>query len=351
MKLSKTREQILNIVLESLQEGIIPFRSGWEMNERCRNAVSNIQYKGVNRLLLSFIAKIRQIDDPRWMTFNQAVKQGYKVKSGAKGVPIEFWSLYDIEEKKIVSQQEATEISRNNEDRNRIKPIAKIYYVFNAVDIEGIEPYEKGKHMFDVSELASQVLHTYLETEKIDLFQTGDEAYYSPLKDSITIPQTTSFYSEYDYLSVLAHEICHSTGHPTRLNRNLKGGFGSEDYAKEELRAEISSAFLCSEFQLERTKMDEQNHQAYIQSWISCLQKDPNELFRAINEADVISDFVLEKGEFELYKDAQLKGSVKLSKEANKGILERVNEAQKSKGKEAEKDNLIQDLKQPDMER
>ncbi|MCR4716373.1 MAG: hypothetical protein K5656_04250, partial [Lachnospiraceae bacterium] len=123
-------------------------------------------------------------------------------------------------------------------------------------------------------------------------------AFYRPSEDSITMPPIESFWAEYNYLSTFLHEAGHSTGHESRLNRDLTGIFGSEKYAKEELRAEIASAFTTQAIGLEGTMSREHidNHKAYIQSWIAEIKNDPNELFKAIIDATKISDYLIEKG-------------------------------------------------------
>lgn len=124
----------------------------------------------------------------------------------------------------------------------------------------------------------------------------GDEAYYSPLIDQVTMPPKDQFLSNEEYDSTLLHELCHSTGHPGRMDRDLTGRFGSKSYAKEELRAEIASSFLMQSLQLPMPQSHIENHKAYIQSWIEVLKKDPKELFAAIKDAESIEKYALEKG-------------------------------------------------------
>ena len=146
----------------------------------------------------------------------------------------------------------------------------------------------------------------YLQNESIPLKYNDDKAFYSIHDDYISMPSIHQFKSEYDYLSVLAHEECHSTGAEHRMNRNIANVFGTEKYAIEELRAEIGSAMLCADLSLEQSQYELDNHQAYINSWMKVIEEQPNEIFKAINDAQKISDFVLEHGEIELYKMAEI---------------------------------------------
>lgn len=132
--------------------------------------------------------------------------------------------------------------------------------------------------------------------------EQGSRAFYRLSEDKITLPEINRFETEYDYMATLLHEAGHATGHIDRLWRDLDGSFGSESYAKEELRAEIASAFTAQNLGLsyEQNSFME-NHEAYVQSWISVLENNPNELFAAIKDAEKISDYLMEKGEFDKY--------------------------------------------------
>lgn len=300
MKMSKTREILIEEFLKSLKEDEIPWERGWTIRNPC-NAKSNNMYHGVNKVILSYISSINEYDDHRFMTFNQIKEAGYKLKDAkGKGIPIEFWSYYDIETKKTISIDEAEELKE--EDPERVKPMVKVYYVFNAKYIEGLEPLEKEEISFK-QQKALDFIDNYLEEENIELLHGGNEAAYMPNKDIIIFPDNSRFENEDYYISTLLHEIGHSTGHKTRLNRKLFGDKKTKEYAREELRAEISSSFLAAELDLQMSKEHIENHKAYIQGWISMLENDPNELFRAINDADKIVDYVKDKGDFEKILD------------------------------------------------
>lgn len=297
-KLTKTRELLINEFIHSLEEDQQIWKKTWKVVHPV-NAISRHQYRGLNRLLLSFIAEERGYKDPRWITFNQVKQNEWKlVDAKGKGVPVEYWSPYDIENRKKVTLLEAKEIIK--EDPNRIKYIAQTYIVFNASLVDGIPKYEIEEKQVK-QENIMDFFKNYLETEGIILKHGGDSACYIPTLDKIKMPQFENFDSEFDYYDTLAHEIGHSTGHEKRLNRNLTGCFGSESYAKEELRAEISSAFLNAELNIPISEDRIKNNKAYVQNWISILKKEPNELFKAIQDAEKISEYVLEKGDYEFY--------------------------------------------------
>lgn len=302
-KLTKTREFLVNEFVKALKEERIPWERGWR-NSQNMNAISNYKYHGINNFILTLVSQQRGYEDPRWITFKQVSDNNWKlIDAKGKGVPIEFWSPYDTKEKKKISIEEAIEIKK--EEPERIKNICQTYYVFNASLVDGIPPYQKGTLNISHNDI-SEFLANYLESENIQLFYRGDEAYYSLTDDAIVMPSFENFKSESIFFDTLAHEIAHSTGHPNRLHRDLSGVFGSINYAKEELRAEISSAFLNAELSIPLSQENVDRHKAYIQSWIEVLEKDPRELFKAITDAETIVNYICEKGDYEFYKSQYL---------------------------------------------
>lgn len=299
MKMNKVREQISQAFLESLKENELPWKKGW-ITERPYNAVSNTEYRGVNSFWLSCAAEQKGYSDPRWCTFKQAKDKGWKVKKGEHGTQVEFWSMYDTEMKKKLTIRESNLLKKElGEDfYERVKPISSVYTVFNAEQMEGIPKREKTQEPVKSDELL-QKRDTLIRNMEFTFQEGGDRAFYQPGDDSVTLPKMAQFRSVYDYISVFLHESGHATGHESRLNRDLSGGFGSQKYAREELRAEIASAFTSQELGLgEMAAEHMDNHKAYIQSWIEVLEKEPQELFAAIRDAEKISDYLIEKGEF-----------------------------------------------------
>lgn len=299
MKMNKVREQISQAFLESLKENELPWKKGW-ITERPYNAVSNTEYRGVNSFWLSCVAEQKGYSDPRWCTFKQAKDKGWKVKKGEHGTQVEFWSMYDTETKKKLTGRELNLLKKElGEDfYERVKPISSVYTVFNAEQMEGIPKREKTQEPIKSDELL-QKRDTLIRNMEFTFQEGGDRAFYQPGDDSVTLPKMAQFRSVYDYISVFLHESGHATGHESRLNRDLSGGFGSQKYAREELRAEIASAFTSQELGLgEMAAEHMDNHKAYIQSWIEVLEKEPQELFAAIRDAEKISDYLMEKGEF-----------------------------------------------------
>lgn len=303
------RDVIAQEFVRSLSEDKIPWNKMWQ-TETAYNATTGKDYRGLNTLWLSFVAGERGYTDPRWCTFKQAADKGWHVKKGEKSTQIEFWSLYDKKMKKNISYAEADKIIKEDPEREKdITFVSKKACVFNAAQIDGIPKLaERESAAVDIAAVRGQ-RDTLIKNMGLTFHEGGNEAYYSSLGDSITMPPDVNFENDYAYMSTLLHECGHATGHPSRLNREMGGKFGSEKYAKEELRAEIASAFTAQAlgFGEQETGLHTsmENHKAYIQGWCEAIKDAPNELFAAIKDAEKISDYLIEKGEFKLPEKAR----------------------------------------------
>ena len=286
---SKTREQLVKMYLEALKENKIPWRERW-YSDLNKNGVTNTEYKGVNQLILSYVAYKEKYKDNRWLTYKQIKENNYKITNAkGKGVPIEFWSVYDIKNK-IRLDFPAYEkiIEKTPEKQKDFKVFCNTTYVFNASLIEGIKPNEKNNRNTIPTNIYFKRLISKLHIEYIE---EGDKAYYIPSKDTIVLPPSSKFFDKYSYYATQLHELSHATGHSSRLNRNLNNQ-NKKDYAREELIAEISSSFLMQKLNVKVHEDDYNNHKSYIQSWIQLLEDKPNELFKAVGEANKICDYL-----------------------------------------------------------
>lgn len=302
-KLNKARQMLVDSYIKSLEENDIPWVQEWTDYDVPRNATNGREYNGTNRLLLSLIAKVKEYKDPRWCTFNQIADKNNKyhpnekwhLKQGSKGVPIEYWYLIDkLTNKSYTFEEYKNLIDIDKKLESRFILRCNTYTVFNAENIEGIKPLEQDKRT-DINR--EKILETMIKNMAVGFEEKGSKAFYSPKNDKVTVPPIENFKDDYSFHATAFHELAHATGHESRLNRNLEGDFGSTNYAKEELRAEISSSFLMQELKINFDKEHIKNHTAYIQGWISVLKKDPNELFKAIKEANEIVNYMKEKGE------------------------------------------------------
>lgn len=305
MKLNKMREEMINSFIDCLKKDTIPWHRGWS-SERPFNAVTNTEYHGANALWLTYNQQAQLYKDPRWCTFKQAQSKGWKIKQGSKGTKIEFWSLYDTEEKRKLTRTEAKQLTDEltaEEFTNRVKPVSNTYTVFNGEQIEGIPLYEIRKNVLHLDEFLYG-RNKLIENMKVGLKEGGNEAFYSIAEDMIVLPKINQFDNEFEYITTFFHEAGHATGHVSRFNREMPSARGTDIYAREELRAEIASAFAAKAFGIDYTQNKYmENHEAYIQDYIKVLENEPNELFAAIKDAEKISDYLIEKGEFGLEKE------------------------------------------------
>ena len=286
---SKTREQLVKMYLDALKENKIPWRERW-YSDLNKNGVTNTEYRGVNQLILSYVAYKEKYKDNRWLTYKQIKENNYKITNAkGKGVPIEFWSVYDIKNKIRLDFPTYEKIIEKTPERKKdFKVFCNTTYVFNASLIEGIKPNEKNKRNTIPTNIYFKRLISKLH---IEYKEEGNEAYYIPSKDTIVLPPSSNFFDKYSYYATQLHELSNATGHSNRLNRNLNIQ-NKKDYAREELIAEISSSFLMQKLNVKVNEDDYNNHKSYIQSWIQLLEDKPNELFKAVGEANKICDYL-----------------------------------------------------------
>lgn len=317
------RAELAKAFLDALKEDQIPWHRCW--NASPLSFGTGKPYRGINNLMLSLVASARGYEDRRWMTFKQANDRGWKVRKGERATRIEHWHYYDVALKKALTQAEVARIQKEEPERMKdIRLSAISYNVFNVAQIEGdVPPLERHGPKLNTEKLA-QRRNEFLANLGVGFREGGGQAYYSPEHDAIQMPQAVFFDSTYGYVCTLLHEAGHATGHPRRLNRQMISEYGSPDYAREELRAEIASAFTAQALQLPYiegaagTTLENLtgNHKAYIQSWIAVLEKDPNELFAAIKDADKIADYLLEQGKLlKLAEEKELLTIENLNKE------------------------------------
>lgn len=293
-------------VLQNLKSDNSIWKQGWLMNGVPESAITGKRYRGANSFLLSLVAFANGYKDNRWLTYNQMKDKGWNFKTDAEGkslgkgagVPIEYYELRDRETKQPFNPRVLDGMTieeREDYMKDNVYPIRKGYRVFNADIIDGIP--EKEMPVIDTSgysERAENLLQLWSDTEA-RIIHGGDSAYYNKKLDDIHLPEKDKFYSLQEYYATGFHEVGHSTGHPSRLNRDMGGGFGTESYAIEELRAEIASMFIEQELGIAVEEKHIQNNSAYIKAWIEHIEENPNVLFTAIADADKIARYVIAK--------------------------------------------------------
>ena len=270
-----------NRMIALLESGTNPWRKPWRTSNRIppMNYSSKRAYSGINFFLLSML------DDPFFMTFKQIEAKGGKVRKGAKGEIVFFWLWTFYDAKKRVTKDEKQAVKKI--------PSLRYYRVFNARDIEGIdfeyptvEPLKENKKI--------EKIEAAIKATGAKIQHKGDQAYYSIVYDHINMPVIGRFENSDFYYSTLFHELGHWTGTKKRLDREICNSFGDAKYSKEELVAEMTSAFLCSKFGIDNNELTH-NSAAYLKGWIQALQGNSKLIITAATAAKKAFNFLDEK--------------------------------------------------------
>lgn len=285
------RQEVTDTIIALMEEGPGRWEKPWRAGglNTPYNTTSLTPYHGGNALYLMIQAIRRGYDDPRWLTYKQAQERGWQVRRGEKGTHIEYWEFPRTKPREGDAD--------GDDDDRRPFVIHRVYTVFNASQVEGIPPYEpKAAQEWEIIDAGERILTNSGATIRHD---QADRAYYSPAGDAIHLPPKEAFVSAPGYYGTALHELAHWSGHPSRLNRatlDRHYRFGSPDYAREELRAELASLFLAAERGI---PYQAKSAAAYLKSWIGALKDDKNELFHAAGDAQRATDYLLalEQGE------------------------------------------------------
>ena len=292
------RQEVTDRIINMLENGVAPWQKPWEPGRASlgmpMNPTTEKAYRGGNAVHLMATALQKGYDDPRWTTYKQAADQGWQVRKGEKGTQIEFWEVKtNAGQRDERHQPEGGETQSSNtrqKDRGS-RLIHRVYTVFNAKQIDGIPGFKPKEYTaFEAAEAGEAILKNSAAQISHD---QADRAFYSRASDSIHLPPKDLFKDAAGYYGTALHELAHWTGHPSRLDRktlNESYRFGDINYAKEELRAELSSVFLAAERGIPH---DPEQHAAYVGSWIKSLREDKNEIFRAAHDASAATDFLL----------------------------------------------------------
>lgn len=279
---AKIAEMITNKIIEKLEHGVIAWKRPWTITGLPMNYKTKKHYRGINIFLLA----LKDYACPFWLTFRQVNELKGKVKKGSKGTTIIFWQLKEIQETVALP-------NGLTEERTKKLPCLRYYTVFNLEQTEGID-YKKdmpAENKFNPIEQAEQIINNYEGGPEIKT--NGGRTYYSVTCDYIGMPRKESFENPQYYYSTLFHEMTHSTGAEKRLNRKTVTDatyFGSENYSKEELIAELGASFLCSMTGIDNITID--NSASYIKSWLEQLKNDKTLIISAAAQAQKAVDYI-----------------------------------------------------------
>ncbi|HAT1881218.1 TPA: DUF1738 domain-containing protein [Legionella pneumophila] len=305
---------VANQIIESLKAGTAPWLKPWEPGtgngQVPYNPITGKRYRGINALYLM----LNQSDDNRWLTYKQAQSIDAQVRKGEKGTTIQYWKFHEEQIKQDDIGKPVLDEHGNpvKVQVNLERP--KVFYatVFHASQIDNMPELIAKEPDWSLIENAEKLLHNSGATI---VHSKADRAFYRLSTDSIHLPPKEQFKSAANYYATALHELGHWSGHPSRLDRDLGHPFGSDAYAKEELRAEIASMLLGAELGIGH---DPSQHTAYIKSWIRVLEDEPLEIFRASADAEKIVNHLcaleqtqnLQLSELSELKDDKLKEEV-----------------------------------------
>ena len=278
-------------IIASLKTGVIPWEKPWKASQYTggpfpRNVSTGRPYRGINIMLLWSSC----YSSPFWLTFNQAKELGGAVRKGEKGTQIVFY-------KQLRNRNTKNENPAEDEDRRR--PFVLTYHtVFNVEQCEGltVPQIEKPKtttKTVQQNEACEAIVTGWTNRPTLHLDNPSEmRAYYVPRTDSVHMPTRNRFVDAPHYYSTLFHELVHSSGHESRLNRTFGAHFGDELYSKEELVAEMGAAFLCAVAGIANEHID-RNTTAYLQSWIAKLEEDNRLIVHAAANAQRAVDSII----------------------------------------------------------
>ncbi len=274
---TKAYDRITDRIVELMEQGTVPWHKPWNIQTGMpRNLVTQKPYRGINTFLLMSMG----FESPNWLTYRQAVQLGGNVKKGEKSCPVVFWKPMQV------TDEESGEVEKI--------PFLRLYHVFNVCQCDGLKNVPDPD---EVNFVATEAAEIVAEMPQAPVIKHGmTQAYYAPHQDIVGMPEVKRFKTEEAYHASLFHELVHSTGHEKRLKRASimeRNGFGSDPYCKEELVAELGSAFLCGQAGImERTV---ESSAAYIQNWLSRLQDDKTLIVYAAAQAQKAADFILNR--------------------------------------------------------
>lgn len=272
-------KMVTDRIIAQLNQGIIPWEKPWTgISSGAYNRITKKPYSLVNQMILEH--------NGEYATFKQWSNLGGKIKKGSKSEFVVFWKI-----------QKKTETNDKGEEVTKSYPILRYYNVFHISQVDGVEPLEKPEwnNVESIKE-ADRIISEYVKRTGLSFCEeVSNRAFYSPSMDKVVVPMKEQFKHSNEYYATTFHELTHSTGHESRLNRLYRGrdaAFGSEEYSKEELVAEIGSATILNMLGIE-TERTFRNNVAYIQSWIQVLKNDERFVVSASSKAGKAVDYIM----------------------------------------------------------
>jgi antirestriction protein ArdC len=278
-------DDVTATIIGQLEAGIVPWVKPWSTSAAGvglpRNAVTGRAYSGINVLILWGAVLEGEYPAQDWLTFRQALAAGGCVRKGERGRTIFYADSFTPKDRKSRERSDG-------EGEARAVRFLKRFTVFNVAQCDGLP------EQFTVAAVPVPEREQHAAAEALiaasgaDFRVGGAEAYYVPSLDYVAVPPQPAFHHPIDYYRTALHELGHWTGHRSRLDRDQSGGFGTPAYAREELCAELASAYLCAALGIVPTV----RHADYIGHWLTVLRSDNRAIFRAASLASKSADYL-----------------------------------------------------------
>lgn len=285
-------QEVADSIIAQLEKGTVPWRKPWNVGGLMPTSLQTGKaYQGINSLILTMIMQDKGYDRNLWATYKQAQALGGNVKKGEKSTLVVYWSKVNAK-------------AKEEGDKARSFMMLKFFHVFNVNQCENLTIPAKYDSVVSnpltIGEAVTKIWDGYPNRPILN-HQVCDSANYRPSLDVLTLPPIASFPTEVAYAETLFHEMTHSTGHESRVNRFKEEGdaprpFGSPVYAREELVAELGAVMLAGHAGLE---FDLANSAAYVENWLSALKNDKNLIIQASQRANKAVQYILGKTESE----------------------------------------------------
>jgi antirestriction protein ArdC len=278
-------DDITRKIIAELEAGCVPWVQPWGTPAAKaplampHNAATHRRYGGINVLILWEAVVDRGFSGQSWLTFRQALSLGGCVRRGERGTSVVYADRF-------VPTEEMKRASTEGDEARAI-PFLKRFTVFNTDQCDGLSA--------DVSSIAppphtvEPQVEALIRATRIDFRIGGNRAFYCPPEDYVQLPPPAAYFEPINWHRTALHELAHASGHSSRLNRDLSAGYGTKEYAFEEIVAEISSAFCCAALGIVPTV----RHSDYIGSWLKVLREDSRAIVRATSQASKVADYLL----------------------------------------------------------
>ena len=277
-------QEVTDRVIAELEKGCVPWVRPWDQSKSGlaipQNATTGRHYSGINILILWDAVITRDFGSHRWLTLRQANAIGGQVRKGERGTTVCYADRF-------IPKAELQRAAEQGDSPSAV-PFLKRFTVFNVEQCDGIPDAVRALAALEPRQIVEQAERLIAATEA-DFRTGGSEAFYHRGEDYIRVPPQPAFFDQINYYRTCFHELGHWTGHGKRLARDLTGRFGSEGYAREELVAEMTSAFVCAQLSIQPTV----RHADYIGNWLTVLRNDARAIFQAASMASKAADFIL----------------------------------------------------------